>query len=78
MTLPYIKFINPHIKNILRKNGINVDNSIINKFNKLIKLGKHPYTMDEKANVVYKLACNGCNATYVGQTSKVIKKKRRT
>ena len=72
-----IKFINPHIKNILRKNDINVVNSIINKFNKLIKLGKGPYTMGEKVNVVYKLACNGCNATYVGQTSQKLLKRRK-
>ena len=76
MTLPYLKFINSHIKNILRKNGINV-NSIINKFNKLIKLGKDSYIMDEKVNVVCKLACNSCNATCVGQTSRKLLKRRK-
>ena len=45
-------------------------NSISNKFNQIIRLGKDKYQKNEKSHVVYKINCCDCDASYVGQTSR--------
>ena len=41
-----------------------------NKLNRIIKTGKDRLQPMEVSNVVYKISCKECNATYVGQTKR--------
>jgi len=42
----------------------------VNKLRNIIKAHKDPFPNLCKKNVVYKLNCNNCEATYVGQTKR--------
>ena len=39
-----------------------------NKLNNIIVLGKDKNTKFNNSNVIYKINCDNCNASYVGQT----------
>ncbi|KAG5316448.1 SETMR methyltransferase, partial [Acromyrmex insinuator] len=39
--------------------------SINNKFNSLIKIHKNPLSNSQKKNIIYKISCKDCDATYV-------------
>jgi len=45
----------------------------VNKLRNIIKTHKDPLSNLYKKNVVYKLNCNNCEATYVGQTKRQLK-----
>lgn len=42
----------------------------LNKLNKIIKTHKDPIPKQSKKNVVYKINCGDCDASYVGQTGR--------
>ena len=44
-----------------------------NKLRKFIKVHKDPLPRDKKLNVVYKISCKSCDASYVGQTCRQLK-----
>ena len=58
------------MKNFFKKYNTNVVFSTINKLNSIIILGKDKNVKYNNANGVYKINCNNCNASYVGQTSR--------
>ena len=70
IVLPFIKEMECVIKNFFKKYNENVVFSTINKLNSIIILGKDKNVKYNNANVVYKINCNNCNASYVGQTSR--------
>jgi len=43
-----------------------------NKLNKFIKFKKIAFPIQKK-NVIYKICCNDCDASYVGQTGRLLK-----
>jgi len=43
-----------------------------NKFNKFIKVHKDPLPVASRPNVVYKINCQGCDTSYVGQTKRIL------
>jgi len=45
----------------------------LNKLSKFIKVHKDPLSNLQKKNVVYKICCNDCDASYVAQTEKLLK-----
>jgi len=47
----------------------------VNKLRNIIKAHKDPLPNLCKKNVIYKLNCNNCEATYVGQTKRQVKTK---
>ena len=70
MVLPFWKYITPKINQVLRKHELTPINKQINKFNYMIILGKDTLNKLESSNVVYKVDCSNCNATYVGTTTR--------
>jgi len=49
----------------------------INRLNKFIKVQKNPLPILSHSNVVYKINCAHCEASYVGQTRRLLKVKSR-
>ncbi len=68
IVLPYIKHLNDSLKRNLRKYKISLENSNINKFNSLIKLGKDKITNENRNNIVFRIPCNDCDCIYIGQS----------
>ena len=60
------KFIN----HLFKQHNTNVIYSTNNKLNNIIKLGKDKTKIGDNVNVVYKINCKNCDASYVGQTGR--------
>jgi len=45
----------------------------MNKLSRIIKIHKDPLLSSQKKNVVYKISCNDCDASYVGQIGRLLK-----
>ena len=70
LILPFVKQINPIFKKCLLEYNISIVNTMSNKFDSIIKLGKDFVKKLDNSNVVYKIHCCDCLASYVGQTSR--------
>jgi len=73
-TIPYVsciatKFIQ-FFKNI---SFCKLSFSCLNKLNKFIKVHKDLLSTSSRSNVVYKIECSNCDASYVGQTKRLLK-----
>ena len=44
-----------------------------NKLREFIRVHKKPLPRDKKSNVVYKISCKSCDASYMGQTCKQLR-----
>jgi len=45
----------------------------LNKLSKFIRVQKDKLSILSRSNVVYKINCKDCNASYVGQTKRLLK-----
>ena len=70
ISLPYVKELEHFNHNFFKQFSTKVVYSTKNKLNNIIKLGKDKTEKVNQANVVYKINCKDCNASYVGQTSR--------
>ena len=61
-------------KSSLKKYGFTVVPLMTKKLSSIIKLGKDKLEKWNEVNVVYEIQCNDCNAAYVGQTKRNLKK----
>jgi len=68
--IPYIKGFSSKLTTSLLKHNFNIAYRCNNKLNTFIKTNKDPLPHLNQCNVVYEIACNDCNATYVGQTKR--------
>ncbi|XP_071578466.1 uncharacterized protein [Temnothorax nylanderi] len=69
-TLPYIPMITEKFKNAIRELNVRLSYNSLNKMRTFIKAQKDSLPRSNKCNVVYKINCNDCDASYVGQTSR--------
>lgn len=75
LVLPYVDNFYHSLKNTLLSHNIKLINKTCNKFSDIIRLGKDRLDPMDKRHVVYKLDCNECNSTYIGQTYRLLKKR---
>ena len=55
---------------MLKKLDVLPVNNLNSKFENLIRLGKDKCKTDEISNIVYKIDCNDCDCTYIGQSKR--------
>ena len=72
LTVPFIPLHTEKFKRF-NKNDIRVSFHSPNKMGKYIKVQKIICPHTSKSNVVYKISCNNCDASYVGQTGRQLK-----
>lgn len=68
--VPYLSNLSSRISDITKSLNLNAACVGKNKLNIFIKLHKDRLNNSNHLNVVYKLSCNDCNASYVGQTGR--------
>jgi len=73
IVLPYINKISESIANTIDKSKCITGYRVLNSLGKHIKAHKDTNELLANSNVVYKISCNDCNASYVGQTKRQVK-----
>jgi len=68
--IPFIDGVSKHFKDIAAKLNKSLAFVVLNKLNRFIKAYKDPLPFVNHFNVVYKICCENCTASYVGQTSR--------
>jgi len=73
-TIPYVSCIaNKFIQFLKNISFCKLSFSCLNKLNKFIKVHKDMLSTTTRSNVVYKIECSNCDASYVGQTKRLLK-----
>jgi hypothetical protein len=68
--IPYIESISDKVASAIKRPDTLVGYRCIKKLNNFIKVQKDRNDCPKNSNVIYKLNCNDCDATYVGQTKR--------
>lgn len=69
-TVPYVKNISERFSRLTKKYDLNIAYSCHNSLGRFIKTGKDKIDNFCRSNVVYRLNCLECDASYVGQTKR--------
>lgn len=75
VVLPYIDGLHNKFKSILKTTDYKLVTKPINKFTKLITLGKDKIDTMQTSGVVYQINCTTCNKVYLGQTGRKLNKR---
>jgi len=73
IVLPYINKISESIATTIDKSKYITGYRVLNNLGRLIKVHKDTNKLLTNNNVVYKISCKDCNASYVGQTKRQLK-----
>lgn len=80
-TIPYVRGVSEKFKAILDQDYYALSYRCFNRLNMFMRAHKDKIPYDAQNSVVYKLECNNCDASYVGETknrlSTRVKKHRR-
>jgi hypothetical protein len=68
--VPYIKGLSEHVGSALRTANISAGYKCFNRLNKFIKTHKDITPTLNNNNVIYRINCKDCDASYVGQTKR--------
>ena len=68
--LPYIRHISETASSFVNKDLFMVGFRCLNKLNMFIRVQKDITDINLMNNIVYKICCKNCNASYVGQTKR--------
>ncbi|XP_071582148.1 uncharacterized protein [Temnothorax nylanderi] len=69
-TIPYVLTLTEKYKNITKDLKVKLSYFSMNKLNKFIRVHKDPLPNSSMRNIVYKINCKDCDASYVGQTGR--------
>jgi len=72
-TVPFIKSVSDKFKSITNGSFSRLSFFSMNKLSSFIRVQKDPLPKLSKMNVVYKISCKDCDASYVGQTCRQLK-----
>ncbi|KYQ53918.1 hypothetical protein ALC60_07163, partial [Trachymyrmex zeteki] len=73
-TIPYVPHIFDNFKRFFKGNQfIRLAYMGINKLSAFIKCQKDKLSTFSRSNVVYKINCQNCDASYIGQTKRLLK-----
>ncbi|XP_020295370.1 uncharacterized protein LOC109860580 [Pseudomyrmex gracilis] len=72
-TLPFVSGTTDSISKSLKRNDFKLSFRILNTLRNFIKVHKDDLSHDSLCNVVYKINCSSCDASYVGQTSRQLR-----
>ncbi|KYN16156.1 hypothetical protein ALC57_11588 [Trachymyrmex cornetzi] len=70
---PYVTNVSDKFRDITKDYKVNLAYFSLNKLSCFIKTHKDPISNMSKKNAVYKIKCNDCDASYVGQTKRTVK-----
>ena len=70
VTIPYVRGVSEGLRRILVKKGIQVHFKPSNKLRDLLVAPKDKISKDDQCNVIYKVSCSDCPASYVGETGR--------
>ncbi|EZA55116.1 hypothetical protein X777_05294 [Ooceraea biroi] len=65
--------ISDQFKNVVRDVNVRMAYSSLNKLQRFVKVQKDALPVSSNKDVVYRITCKDCDATYVGQTSRQLK-----
>jgi len=71
--IPYLKSISEITASLFDKSVFTVGFRCLNKLDRIIRVQKDRTEHTHKNNIVYKINCNNCEASYVGQTKRQMK-----
>jgi len=71
LVFPYIRNVSETINSAIDKKEYTIGYRILNKLTNFIK--RHKDQNKYNNNIVYKILCNNCNGSYVGQTKRYLK-----
>jgi len=72
-TIPFLSSVSHKLKHLTKDLDARISYYSLNKLNTMIKGHKNRVPNMLRTNVVYKLSCKDCSATYVGQTCRTLK-----
>ncbi|XP_050458275.1 uncharacterized protein LOC126855029 [Cataglyphis hispanica] len=70
IALPFVEGLSGDVGRLLKNMGFTVVYNIPKKLNSLIKRGKDGLPISNRTEVVYKINCKNCSASYIGQTKR--------
>ncbi|XP_024893281.1 uncharacterized protein LOC112468378 [Temnothorax curvispinosus] len=73
IVIPFINNISEKVSRFFNKNEHVIGYRVLNKLNKFIRTHKDVSELCVNNNVIYKINCNNCDASYVGQTKRQLK-----
>jgi len=73
VVFPYIKGISELVSSTIDKTKYITGYRVLNSLGKFIKVHKDTNNLFSNNNVVYKISCKDCNASYVGQTKRQLR-----
>ncbi|KMQ83227.1 hypothetical protein RF55_20574 [Lasius niger] len=76
--IPYVPIFSEQFRPVVRDLQTKISYTGMNKLTRFIRVQKDILQKEKRNNVVYKIPCNDCNASYVGQTSTFEKQNQRT
>lgn len=72
LSLPYIPETFEKVSNNLKQFGIQTVPQINNNLSNIIRRGKDRQEKNEQTNIVYRIDCKDCNASYVGESKRTL------